>query len=66
MPHCRNHPGTEEPNHPFNLYVKFTFLQECYTMPVALGSYDPFMRLPSHDPHRKYYDIIDRNQQNMV
>ena len=23
-------------NHPFNLSTKFTFLQECYTMPVAL------------------------------
>ena len=53
-------------NHPFNRSAKFTFIQECYTMPVALWPYDPFNRLPSQDPHRQYYDIIDRNQTDLV
>ena len=53
-------------NHPFNLSAKFTFIQECYSIPVALWPYDPFNRLPSQDPHREYYDIIDRNQQDLV
>lgn len=53
-------------NHPFNLSAKFTFIQECYPMPVALWPYDPFGKLPNDDPHRKYYDIIDRNQLDIV
>ena len=49
-------------NHPFNLSCKFTFIQTCYQMPVALWPYDPFKKLPSNDPRRHHFDIIDRNQ----
>ena len=53
-------------NHPFNMSAKFTFMQECYTMPVALWPHDPLGKLPSDDPHRKWFDIIDRNQADIV
>jgi hypothetical protein len=52
----------KNPNNSFNVNAKYTFIQECYTMPLALWPYDPFCRLPAGDPHRHYYDIIDRNQ----
>jgi hypothetical protein len=53
-------------NHPFNNCSKFTFLETCYNIPVALWPYDPCNKLPNDDPHRKYFDIIDRNQTELV
>ena len=52
-------------NHAFNLSAKFTFMQECYTMPVALWPHDPFDKLPIDNPKRKWYDIIDRNEADL-
>ena len=49
-------------NHPFNNSCKFSFLETCYNIPVALWPHDPFNKLPNDDPHREYFDIIDRNQ----
>jgi hypothetical protein len=56
----------KKPDHAFNLSAKFTFMQECYTIPVTLWPYDPFHKLPSHDQRRQYYDIIDRNQADLA
>ena len=41
---------------------KFTFLETCYHMPVALWPFDPLNKLPHDDRRKKFYDIIDRNQ----
>jgi hypothetical protein len=48
----------------FNLRgrARFTFLDTCYEIPVALWPYDPGDLLPQNHPRKKWYDIIDRNQ----
>jgi hypothetical protein len=53
-------------NHPFNRASKFTFIETCYTIPVAVWPYDPFNKLPANHPRRQYFDIIDRNQTEIV
>ena len=48
----------------FNLpgRARFTFLSTCYEIPVALWPHDPAGTLPAGHPRRKWYDVIDRNQ----
>ena len=41
---------------------RFTFLNTCCEMPVALWPHDPAGFLPPDHPRKKWYDIIDRNQ----
>ena len=53
-------------HHPFNKNSKFTFLETCYNIPVALWPFDPFNKLPNDDPRHKYFDTIDRNQTELV
>ena len=46
----------------FNLIVRFMFLEDCYRRPVALWPSDPLHRLDDEDPKRKWFHVIDRNQ----
>ena len=52
----------ENKNTPFNKCSRFTFLETCYQIPVAVWPYDPHGKLHPEDERRLYFDIIDRNQ----
>ena len=45
-----------------NLSSRFAFLDNCYQRPVAVWPHDPLDKLPDGDPRKKWFDIIDKNQ----
>jgi hypothetical protein len=49
-------------NHPFNNSCKLSSLETSYNIPVALWPHGLFNKPPNHDPHREYFDIVDRNR----
>ena len=53
--------GRQNNSHPCNNSFNFTFPETYYDIPVTLWTYDPFNKLSNDDPHRNYFDIIDRN-----
>ena len=50
------------PHNNFNLRCRFTWIQNCYTRPLAFWPYDPFDELPAEHPHKNCLVVIDRNQ----
>ena len=55
--HNRNS-GFNRPGQP-----RFAFIDTCYQVPVAIWPYDPIDKLPDNDPRKRYFHVIDRNQE---
>jgi hypothetical protein len=53
---------SEDPNHHYTCESKFVPLRLCYQQPVAVWPYDPHEILPAIDPRSKFFDVIDRNE----
>ena len=49
----------------FNHSMRFVFLEDCYSRPVALWPFDPLHRLEPRDPKRGWFHVIDRNQSEL-
>ena len=49
----------------FNHSMRFVFLEDCYSRPVALWPFDPLHRLEQRDPKRGWFHVIDRNQSEL-
>ena len=45
-----------------NLSSRFAFLDNCYQRPVAVWPHDPLDELSDGDPRKKWFDVIDKNQ----
>ena len=52
-------------DHSFNHSSKFVFLANCYPRPVALWPHDPLDDLDHDDERKKWFDVIDRNQDEL-
>ena len=52
-------------NYHFNLSARLMFLEDCFRRPVALWPFDPLDRLEFEDPQRKWFHVIDRNQDEL-
>ena len=48
-----------------NHSMRFVFLEDCYSRPVALWPFDPLHRLEQRDPERGWFHVIDRNQSEL-
>ena len=56
----------EKRNLPENTKDKFTFLETVYQVPVAVWKYMPFKEFKGNDERRTYFNIIDRNQDQLA
>jgi hypothetical protein len=56
----------EKRNLPENTKDKFTFLETVYQVPVAVWKYRPFKKFKGNDERRTYFNIIDRNQDQLA
>jgi hypothetical protein len=56
----------KNPSYCFNTSSKFVFLDDCYSVPVALWPHDPLKTLPAEDPLRDCFDVIDCNQEEIL
>ena len=49
----------------FNHSSKFVFIANCYPRPVAIWPHDPLDDLDQGDERKTWFDVIDRNQDEM-
>jgi hypothetical protein len=56
---------SEDPAHHFTHDSKFTPLNSCYQKPVAVWPHDPHEVLPPGDRRRTFFDVIDRNEEQV-
>ena len=56
----------DNPRHFLQTSAKYAFMSDCCTRPVALWPYDPLGRLPASDERRNWFDVIDRNQDEII
>ena len=52
-------------DHMFNHSSKFVFLTNCYPRPVAIWPHDPLDDFDENDERKIWFDVIDRNQEEM-
>jgi hypothetical protein len=64
-PVTRNSLVVKNPNHVFNHSSKFVFIANCYPRPVAIWPHDPLDDLEQDDEKKTWFDVIDRNQEEV-
>ena len=60
-----NHWVKKNPDYLFNHSSKFVFLVNCYPRPVAIWTHDPLDDLDADDYRKEWFDVIDRNQDEL-